>query len=108
MPRGDESEYTGKQKRQAERIVERYRESGVPQDEAERRAWATVSETTDGAGKIRSGRGREVGNVPARKGDTAAERRASARKAQTRARNAANKNARSKRVHYFYPYGVMK
>lgn len=102
MPRGDKSSYTDKQKRQAEHIEERYRERGVPPDEAEARAWATVNKMTGGGKKSGSGRGKAVNKAPARKGGraggaaaasrTAAERSASAKKAaQTRARNAANK-----------------
>lgn len=53
MPRGDKSAYTDKQKRQAEHIEESYEERGVPEDEAERRAWATVNKQT-GGGKKRS------------------------------------------------------
>ena len=43
MPRGDKSRYTDKQKRQAEHIEEGYEHRGVSQNEAERRAWATVN-----------------------------------------------------------------
>jgi len=43
MPRGDKSAYTDKQKRQAEHIEEGYEDRGVSNDEAERRAWATVN-----------------------------------------------------------------
>ena len=43
MPRGDKSAYTDKQKRQAEHIEEGYESRGVPEGEAERRAWATVN-----------------------------------------------------------------
>jgi hypothetical protein len=43
MPRGDKSKYTGKEKRQAEHIEEGYLERGVSEEEAERRAWATVN-----------------------------------------------------------------
>ena len=115
MPRGDKSKYTEKQKRQAEHIEEGYRERGVPTDEAEARAWATVNEArawatvnkmTGGGKKSGAGRGKEVDKAPAKKGGraggaasatrTAAERSASAKKAaQTRARNAANKKAGS-------------
>jgi plasmid stabilization system protein ParE len=48
MPRGDKSKYTDKQKRQADHIEEGYEERGVPADEAERRAWATVNKTHHG------------------------------------------------------------
>ena len=49
MPRGDKSAYSGKQKRKAEHIEESYEESGVPKEEAERRAWATVNKQDGGA-----------------------------------------------------------
>jgi len=42
MPRGDKSKYTDKQERKADHIAESYENRGVPQAEAERRAWATV------------------------------------------------------------------
>ncbi len=99
MPRGDKSAYTDKQKRQAQHIEEGYVDRGVPEDEAEARAWATVNKMTGGGKKSGSGRGKAA---PARKGGraggaasasrTAAERSASAKKAaQTRARNAATR-----------------
>jgi plasmid stabilization system protein ParE len=104
VPRGDKSAYTEKQKRQAQHIEEGYIDRGVPEEEAEARAWATVNKMTGGGKKSGSGRGKAVNKAPARKGGkaggaaaaarTAAERSASAKKAaQTRARNAANKKA---------------
>ena len=57
MPRGDKSRYTEKQKRTAEHIEEGYESRGVPEKEAERRAWATVNKQ-DGGGK-KSGSGRK-------------------------------------------------
>ena len=51
MPRGDKSKYTDKQNRQADHIEEGYEERGVPADEAERRAWATVNKTDHGGEK---------------------------------------------------------
>jgi plasmid stabilization system protein ParE len=57
MPRGDKSAYTDKQKRQAEHIEESYEKRGVPEQEAESRAWATVNKQ-DGGGKL-SGSGRK-------------------------------------------------
>lgn len=106
MPRGDKSTYTDKQKRQAEHIEEGYRNRGVPQVEAEARAWATVNKMTGGGKKSGSGRGKAVNKEPVKKGGRvggaasagrmAVERSASARKAaQTRARNAANKKQAS-------------
>jgi plasmid stabilization system protein ParE len=68
MPRGDKSAYTDKQKRQAEHIEEGYEDRGVPDDEAERRAWATVNAMTGGGKKSGSGRGKPVNKAPARKG----------------------------------------
>ncbi|AMV21000.1 plasmid stabilization protein [Planctomyces sp. SH-PL14] len=100
MPRGDKSAYTDKQKRKAEHIEESYKDQGVSDKEAERRAWATVNATDHGGKKSGSGRGKESNPEPSRKGGrkggaasahrTAAERSASARKgAATRKRNAA-------------------
>lgn len=57
MPQGDKSAYTDKQKRKAEHIEEGYKEQGVPEEEAEKRAWATVNKQ-DGGGK-KSGSGRK-------------------------------------------------
>ena len=56
MPRGDKSKYTDKQKRQAEHIEDSYEKSGVSEDEAERRAWATVNKESGGGKKSGSGR----------------------------------------------------
>lgn len=56
MPRGDKSKYTDKQKRQAEHIEESYEKQGVSEDEAERRAWATVNKESGGGKKSGSGR----------------------------------------------------
>ncbi len=61
MPQGDKSKYTDKQKRQAEHIEEGYEQKGVPPDEAEARAWATVNKN-DGGGKKTGGAGRKKAN----------------------------------------------
>jgi hypothetical protein len=100
MPRGDKSSYTSKQKRQAEHIEEGYEKRGVGENEAERRAWATVNKMTGGGKKSGSGVGKRANKAPAKKGGriggkaSAARpkkaRQASARKAaRTRARRAA-------------------
>ena len=100
MPRGEKTKYTEKQKRQAEHIEEGYEKRGVPDEEAERRAWATVNAMTGGGKKSGSGRGKPVNKAPAKKGGRkggaasaarpAAARSASAKKAaRTRARRAA-------------------
>jgi plasmid stabilization system protein ParE len=103
MPRGEKSKYTGKQERQAEHIEQGYKKRGVSEDEAERRAWATVNRMTGGGKKSGSGRGKGVNKGPAEKGGrkggaasatrSAAARSASAKKAaRTRARNAAKRS----------------
>jgi plasmid stabilization system protein ParE len=51
MPRGDKDKYTDKQKRKAEHIEEGYKDRGVSEDEAERRAWATVNAMHHGGEK---------------------------------------------------------
>ena len=69
MPRGDKGKYTSKQKRQAEHIEEGYEDRGLSEDEAERRAWATVNKTTGGGKKPGgSGRGKKVNKVSSKKG----------------------------------------
>jgi plasmid stabilization system protein ParE len=99
MPRGDKSKYTDKQKRQAEHIEESYESRGLPDKEAERRAWATVNKETGGGKKSGAGRGKPVDASPSRRGGEiggkasasrpAAARRASAKKAAaTRKRKA--------------------
>ena len=57
MSQGDKTKYTDKQKRKAEHIEESYEARGVPVDEAEKRAWATVNKQ-DGGGKKPGGSGR--------------------------------------------------
>ena len=56
MPRGSKEKYTDKQKRKAEHIEESYKKRGVPEEEAERRAWATVNKDSGGGKKSGSGR----------------------------------------------------
>ena len=68
MPRGDKSKYTDKQIRQAEHIEEGYEQRGVSEEEAERRAWATVNKMSGGGKKSGSGRGKKTNPAPAKKG----------------------------------------
>ncbi len=102
MPRGDKSAYTDKQKRQADHIADGYEGRGVPHDEAEARAWATVNAESGGGKLSGSGRSRAKNPEPSHRGGekggaasasrTAEERSASAKKgAETRRRNAAAK-----------------
>ncbi|AYA38526.1 hypothetical protein D3Y59_16610 [Hymenobacter oligotrophus] len=58
MAQGDKSKYTDKQKRQAQHIEDSYEKQGLSEDEAERRAWATVNKQ-DGGGKKPGGSGRQ-------------------------------------------------
>lgn len=99
MPRGDKGKYTDKQERKANHIAEGYEKRGVSENEAERRAWATVNKDDGGGKKAGSGRGVHTGHPAAHKGGrtggraaasrSAPERAASARKAATtRKRNA--------------------
>jgi plasmid stabilization system protein ParE len=68
MPRGDKGAYTDKQKRKAEHIAEGYEDRGVSEQEAERRAWATVNKESGGGKKSGSGRGRAESHESSRKG----------------------------------------
>ena len=69
MARGDKSKYTEKQKRQAEHIEEGNLERGESEEEAERRAWATVNKV-HGGGEKRGGGGygKPEDHEPMRKG----------------------------------------
>jgi plasmid stabilization system protein ParE len=95
MPRGDKDAYTDRQKRKAAHIEEGYEKRGVPEKEAERRAWATVNKDEGGGRKSGSGRGTPAGKAASRRsgkahGSGSAEQRsAAARKGwETRRRNA--------------------
>lgn len=68
MPQGSKRSYTGKQKRQAQHIEEGYEDRGVPKEEAEARAWATVNKMDGGGKKSGSGRGKTKNKKPAKKG----------------------------------------
>jgi plasmid stabilization system protein ParE len=96
MPRGDKSAYTDKQKRQAEHIEEGYEERGLPEDEAERRAWATVNKMDHGGKKSGSGRGRRTNKAPARKGGRKGGR-AAARSRKTASRKTSARKTSSRK-----------
>lgn len=99
--RGSKAKYTDKQKRQAEHIEKGYEERGVPEDEAEARAWATVNKMTGGGKKPGgSGVGKKVNKAPARKGGrkggaASAARPKAARKASAKKAAATRKRRRS-------------
>ena len=89
MPRGDKSKYTGKQKRKAEHIAEGYESRGVPEEEAERRAWATMNKMDRGGEKPGgSGYGKPKNPAPAKKGGKLGGRASAARPAAERSASA--------------------
>jgi plasmid stabilization system protein ParE len=96
MPRGDKSSYTDKQKRRAEHIEEGYKERGVSEDEAERRAWATVNKESGGGKKSGSGRGKRENRSASRKGGRKGGRAAARRSKAARSRSA-KKAARTRK-----------
>jgi hypothetical protein len=96
MPRGDKSSYSDKQKRMAQHIEEGYEGRGVPEDEAERRAWATVNAETHGGKKSGSGRGKPENHAPSRKGGKLGGKAAAKRPASERSRSA-KKAARTRK-----------
>jgi hypothetical protein len=98
MPRGDKSDYTGKQKRQAEHIEDSYESRGVSHKEAERRAWATVNKETHGGEKSGSGRGKKEDHSPSVKGGQKGGRASANRPAEDRSRSA-KKAARTRKRH---------
>ncbi len=97
MPRGDKSKYTGKQEREADHITESYESRGVPEKEAERRAWATVNKESGGGKKSGSGRGQPESHASSRKGGQASASRPEAE------RSAAAKKAAATRTHRASP-----
>lgn len=53
MSKGDKSSYTDKQKRQAKHIEESEKDRELPEEDAERIAWATVNKQDSGGKKKR-------------------------------------------------------
>ncbi len=96
MPQGSKAKYTGKQERKADHIAESYEKRGLSEQEAERRAWATVNKD-DGGGKKPggSGRGKATGHPAAHRGGAIGGKAAAARPAA--ARSAAAKKAAATR-----------
>ena len=100
MPRGDKSSYTSKQKRKAEHIEEGYEKRGLSNEEAERRAWATVNKESGGGKKSGSGRGKRGNRSSSRKGGrkggrASAGRSKAARSRSSRPRSSAPPNVRA-------------
>jgi len=98
MPRGDKSKYTDKRERKAEHIAEDYEHRGVPEKEAERRAWATVNKDDAGGKKPGgSGRGKHTGNPAAHKGGALGSKASASRPAASRSASARKAVATRKR-----------
>lgn len=89
MPRGDKSKYTAKQQRKAEHIEKSYEQRGVPEQEAEARAWATVNKQS-GGGERQDGSGTRKSETAKRaERKDSAQRAADARKGRSPNRGAA-------------------
>ena len=97
MPRGDKSKYTEKQERKADHIAESYEKRGVPTDEAERRAWATVNKDDGGGKRSGSGRGARTGHPAAHRGGRLGGRASASRPAAARSASAKKAAATRKR-----------
>lgn len=95
MPQGDKSKYTDKQKRKAEHIADSYAARGVPEAQAEARAWATVNKD-DGGGKHPggSGRGKATGHPAAHAGGAASSARTAEARSASARKAAATRKAR--------------
>src|SRR5262249_25692922 len=100
MPRGEKTRYTRKQERLADHIEKGYKERGIGEQEAERRAWATVNLISGGGKKSGSGRARPTKKVTAKRKSrkrSAAPAKRSAAKRPTSAKRSAAKRASSTR-----------
>ena len=94
MPQGDKRKYTDKQKRQAEHIEEGYEARGLPEEEAERRAWATVNAVHGGGEKPGgSGHGKPENREPMRRGGRKGGRAAAGRKKTARTSSTARRSS---------------
>lgn len=98
MAQGDKSAYTDKQKRQAEHIEESYEDRGVPDEEAERRAWATVNKVSGGGKKSGSGRGHAENKEPYQQGGKKGGAASASRSAEARSESA-RKAATTRKKH---------
>jgi plasmid stabilization system protein ParE len=97
MPRGDKSSYTDKQERQAEHIEEGYEQRGVPDKEAERRAWATVNKQDHGGKRSGSGVGGAKDTSSSHKGGRLGGHAAASRPAAARSVSAKKAGATRRR-----------
>jgi hypothetical protein len=82
MPRGSESSYTAKQKRQAEHIEEGYEKRGVKKKTAEARAWATVNKYTGGGKKKKATAKKRSTSAKSKRSGGAKKKRSRAKKSK--------------------------
>lgn len=82
MPRGSKAKYTDKQKRKAEHIEDSYKAKGVPAEEAEARAWATVNKQS-GGGERKGGSGQQTSEQSKQRARQSSARRAVATRSGT-------------------------
>ncbi|WP_144172460.1 termination factor Rho [Pseudomonas sp. Kh13] len=107
MPRGDKDKYTDKQKRKADHIEESYEHNGVPKDQAEARAWATVNKQS-GGGEKKGGSGKTTSSSEKKTARSDSAKRAaksrqglsrpSGSSLETRSKQSLMKQARSKDI----------
>ncbi|MDQ0702342.1 hypothetical protein QF043_001134 [Pseudomonas sp. W3I7] len=84
MPRGSKAKYTAEQKRKAAHIENSYEHKGLPKEEAEARAWATVNKQS-GGGEKPGGSGRsQPPEKQAKARSESAKRAASSREGHSR------------------------
>ena len=99
------AEEKGTQERKANHIAESYEDRGVPEKEAERRAWATVNKDDAGGKKPGgSGRGKRTGHPAAHKGGrkggaASASRSSASRSASTKKAAVTRKRNAKRRAH---------
>ncbi len=97
VARGEKTKYSPKQKRQAHHIEEGYEERGIPEDEAERRAWATVNKVYGGGAEGGSGSEEEITTAPYHNGGKLGGRASASRPKSARSRSAKKAAATRKR-----------
>src|SRR5215207_7141921 len=96
-PRGDKRKYTDKQKRKAEHIEEGYEKRGVSEEEAERRAWATVNAMHGGGEKPGGGGyGKPENREPARRGGKKGGKKAAKKSEKKSTKKSGSKKSSSK------------
>ncbi len=104
MPRGDKSKYSDQQERKADHIADSYENRGVPEKEAERRAWATVNKDDGGGKRSDSGVGAQTGHPAANKGGEKGGRASASRPSAARSASAKKAAATRRRNNEHHSY----